>query len=213
MTNHPDSASNKPPESHFGLSGTGSETREFLTKPTADGWERFVKRYARRIRRWCSKRLYRDDEAEDLLQEIWLKLHQSLETFDYRKTSRFRYWLAHVKHSVWADFLNRHHQRNVLASAEDLQTIEPSDGSDVAGLLEILDLVSTAEERVRERVGEIRWNVYRARVHAGKTARETARETALELSLTPATVHNYFSDVRHDVELEIQKLVSDPQNT
>ena len=204
MTDKPFSAADGPSESHPAMSGTGSETREFLAEPTQDGWERFVKRYARRIRRWCAKRLYRDDEAEDLLQEIWLKLHQSLETFDYRKTSRFRNWLSHVKRSVWADFLSKHHQRNVLAKAGELQVVEPSDGSDVAGLLEILDLVGTAEERVRERVGEIRWNVYRARVHGGRSA----RETALEFSLTPATVDNYFSDVRRDVENEIQKLTA-----
>lgn len=206
MTDKPIQASNDHSDSRLGLSGTGSETREFLAEPTQNGWERFVKRYARRIRRWCSKRLYRDDEAEDLLQEIWLKLHQNLETFDYRRTSRFRNWLSHVKHSVWADFLARHHQRNVLARAADLQTVEPGDGPDVAGLLEILDLVSTAEERVRERVGEVRWSVYRARVHGGKSA----RETALELSLSPATVDNYFSDVRRDVEAEVQQLMEGP---
>ena len=206
MTDKPFPASNRPSESHLEMSGTGSETREFLSELTQDGWERFVKRYARRIRRWCAMRLYRDEEAEDLLQEIWLKLHQNLETFDYRKTSRFRNWLSHVKMSVWADFLSRHHQRNVLAKAADLQAVEPGDGSDVASLLEILDLVSTAEDRVRERVGEIRWKVYRARVHGGKSA----RETGLELSLTPATVDNYLSDVRRVVETEIRKLTADP---
>ena len=200
----PLSASDRPPVSRPDMSGTGSETREFLREPTEDGWERFVERYARRIHRWCSKRLFRDDEAEDLLQEIWLKLYQSLETFDYRKTSRFRYWLSHVKQSVWADFLARHHQRNILSRTSDLESVEAKDGSDVAGLLEILDLVSTAEGHVRERVGEIRWNVYRLRIHQGKSA----REAAFELNLTPATVDNYFSAVRAEVEKEIEKMIT-----
>lgn len=204
MNTKPEPSSENHPDDRTGLTGTGHETRDFLSAPTPDGWDRFVRRYARRIRRWCAKRLYRDDEAEDLLQEIWLKLHQNIETFDYRKTSRFRHWLSHVKHSVWADFLSRHHRRNVLSRAGELEPDTSGDDSGVAELLDVMDLVNTAETLARERVSDIRWKVYQTRVHKGKSA----RETAIEMSLTPATVDNYFSDVRREVEAELRRLTS-----
>ncbi|MCY2965069.1 MAG: RNA polymerase sigma factor [Planctomycetota bacterium] len=179
---------------------TGTETRDFLDDPTPAKWEAFVRRYSKRIAGWCGQRLFQDHEAEDLMQEIWIKLYLGLPTFDYRKTSRFRYWLSKVKTSAWATFLGRHHQRNVLAGAFPVEAADRV-APELSELLDDLELVRVAEERVRTRVGEIQWKAYRLRTHHGHSARETAEL----LDLTPATVDTYNSAVRGQVEEELRR--------
>ncbi len=68
------------------------------------GWDEFVERYGRHIYRWCRQWKLQDADAEDVTQDILMKLTQKLRTFAYDPSRSFRGWLKTVAHHAWRDF-------------------------------------------------------------------------------------------------------------
>src|SRR5438270_5617166 len=68
------------------------------------GWDEFVERYGRHIYRWCRQWKLQDADAEDVTQNILVKLNQKLRAFAYDPSRSFRGWLKTVAHHAWRDF-------------------------------------------------------------------------------------------------------------
>ena len=68
------------------------------------GWDEFVERYGRHIYRWCRQWKLQDADAEDVTQDILVKLTQKLRAFAYDPSRSFRGWLKTVAHHAWRDF-------------------------------------------------------------------------------------------------------------
>jgi RNA polymerase sigma-70 factor (ECF subfamily) len=54
------------------------------------GWDQFVVRYGRHIYRWCRQWNLQDADAEDMTQDILVKLMQKLQAFAYDPSRSFR---------------------------------------------------------------------------------------------------------------------------
>src|SRR6266487_1159865 len=67
-------------------------------------WEEFVEHYGRHIYRWCRQWKLQDADAEDVTQDILVKLTQKLRAFTYDPSRSFRGWLKTVAHHAWRDF-------------------------------------------------------------------------------------------------------------
>src|SRR5262245_23509745 len=70
------------------------------------GWDEFVERYGRHIYRWCRRWKLQDADAEDVTQDILVKLTQKLRAFAYDPSRSFRGWLKSVAHHTWRDFVD-----------------------------------------------------------------------------------------------------------
>src|SRR5262245_18672397 len=68
------------------------------------GWAEFIERYGRHIYRWCRRWRLQDADAEDVTQNILVKLTQKLRAFVYDPSRSFRGWLKTVAHHAWRDF-------------------------------------------------------------------------------------------------------------
>jgi RNA polymerase sigma-70 factor (ECF subfamily) len=77
-------------------------------------WERIVRLYWRRVFNVAYKFVGKHDEAEDLTQDIFLKIFKSLDTFDRR--ANFQTWLISVSRNLCID-----HYRSVR---KERQTID-----------------------------------------------------------------------------------------
>src|SRR3954452_19955241 len=77
------------------------------------GWDEFVERYGRHIYRWCRQWNLQDADAEDVTQDILMKLTRKLRDFKYDSARSFRGWLKTVTHHAWKDFVDsrRHSER------------------------------------------------------------------------------------------------------
>ena len=75
------------------------------------GWEEFVERYGRHIYRWCRQWKLQDADAEDVTQDILVKLTQKLRAFAYDPSRSFRGWLKTVAHHACKDFNDSRHAR------------------------------------------------------------------------------------------------------
>src|SRR5262245_24978589 len=91
-------------------------------------WDVFVERYGRHIYRWCRQWQLQDADAEDVTQDILVKLARKLRDFAYDPSRSFRGWLKTLAHHAWRDFVDS--PRRARAAAGDnqarvlLQTLE-----------------------------------------------------------------------------------------
>src|SRR3954454_20954889 len=84
------------------------------------GWDEFVECYGRHIYRWCRQWKLQDADAEDVTQDILLKLIQKLRAFTYDPSRSFRGWLKTVTHHAWRDFADsRCHARRAAGISQD----------------------------------------------------------------------------------------------
>jgi RNA polymerase sigma-70 factor (ECF subfamily) len=68
-------------------------------------WELIVRQYRRKVFNTAYKFVGRHEQAEDLTQEIFLKLFKSLDTFDRR--ANFQTWLISVSRNLCIDYYRR----------------------------------------------------------------------------------------------------------
>src|SRR5512138_2798069 len=76
-------------------------------------WEAVVRQYWRKVFNVAYKFVGRHDEAEDLAQDIFLKVFKSLDTFDSR--ANFQTWLISVSRNLCID-----HYRSVRKERETI---------------------------------------------------------------------------------------------
>src|SRR5665213_1081530 len=76
-------------------------------------WEAIVRQYRRKVFNVAYKFVGRHDEAEDLTQDIFLKIFKSLNTFDSR--ANFQTWLISVSRNLCID-----HYRSVRKERETI---------------------------------------------------------------------------------------------
>src|SRR5690242_6038424 len=112
-------------------------------------WEQIVKQYWRKVFNVAYKFVGKHDEAEDLTQDIFLKIFKSLDTFDRR--ANFQTWLISVSRNLCID-----HYRSVRKEREtidrDVDTGELAPASPEPGpvaALEQRDRVSLLREAMK----------------------------------------------------------------
>src|SRR5437016_12900521 len=86
------------------------------------GWDEFVAQYGRHIYRWCRQWKLQDADAEDVTQDILVKLTRKLRAFAYDPSRSFRSWLKTVAHHAWRNF--EESRRRARAAAGDSQARE-----------------------------------------------------------------------------------------
>src|SRR5262249_60244840 len=70
-------------------------------------WDEFVEHYGRHIYRWCRHWKLQGADAEDVTQDILVKLAQKLRAFAYDPAPRFRGWLQTGPHQARPGFRGR----------------------------------------------------------------------------------------------------------
>jgi RNA polymerase sigma-70 factor (ECF subfamily) len=101
-------------------------------------WEILLRAYTRKLYNLCYRFTGRTDEAEDLTQEIFVKVYQTLRTFDAAQGA-FPTWLNRVARNHLVDHYRRTRKDRVTSSLEDeLETLEekPSVGAEAVGQVE-----------------------------------------------------------------------------
>jgi len=106
----------------------GDSGTEALAARAAHGdreaFEQLVHRFQRRIYAFAYRYVRDANEAEDLVQEVFLRLYRKLGRFDPRRP--FEPWLWRVAANVCANYLDKHRPRPAaLEGDSDLGTASP----------------------------------------------------------------------------------------
>jgi RNA polymerase sigma-70 factor (ECF subfamily) len=101
---------------------TEAELIAAVLKGDATSFEPLVQKFSPRIFATARRYARRESEVEDIVQEVWLKAYQKLNTF--RGEAPFEHWLMRLAVRTCYDFL-RGHQRNRETAFSELS--EPED--------------------------------------------------------------------------------------
>lgn len=172
------------------------------------GWEEFVERYGRHIYRWCRQWRLQDADAEDVTQNVLVKLTQALREFTYDPSRSFRGWLKTIAHHAWRDFEDSRSRRAQPVGGdgqvqERLLALEARE--DLAQRLEVafdLELLETAKVRVRLRVAPHTWEAFQLIALEGLPAAEVAAKVRLQVAM----VYVAKCKVQKMIQEEIGKL-------
>src|SRR5262245_45216398 len=164
-----------PPSTHLSLFAA------MLGGPGRDrAWQTFLARYEPLVRAWCARHGLRGADADDLTQDIAVKLFRRLPTYDPGR-GRFRDWLAALVRNAALDLLRSRRRRpgdqgagggGPLAGLEDHAAPDELAASLEGGIgREVARLVEEVRRRARDS-----WPAFVGHALEGRPAAEVARE-------------------------------------
>jgi RNA polymerase sigma-70 factor, ECF subfamily len=164
-------------------------------------WESIVRMYRRKVFNVAYKFVGRHDQAEDLTQDVFLKLYKSLDTFDRR--ANFQTWLISVSRNLCID-----HYRAVRKERETInRDVDPADFAPVSP-----DPRADTQLEQRDRVQLLRQALdklaptLRTAVMLRDIQELTYQEIADKLHLPEGTVKSRINRGRTELARQIQKL-------
>jgi RNA polymerase sigma-70 factor (ECF subfamily) len=170
-------------------------------------WSEFVDRYGRKIYGWCRQWGLQESDAEDVTQDVLLRLASKMRGFAYDPSGSFRGWLRTLTHHAWSDFLsNRERPGRGGDDRHVTQALEQIEARD--DLTRRLDeeftraLFEEASARVRLRVQQHTWEAFRLTAVEGKSGAEVAALLGMQV----ATVFVARSKVQKMLQDEVRKL-------
>jgi RNA polymerase sigma-70 factor, ECF subfamily len=113
----------------------------------AGAWEEIVQRYQRRIYNICYRFAGSADDAQDLTQEVFIKMYRTLSTYDAERGG-FMTWMTTITRNLLVDHFRKTKQDRMTDSLD----AAPSEHEDALPLSErIEDKGAPPDARVRNR--------------------------------------------------------------
>ena len=113
----------------------------------AGAWEEIVQRYSRRIYNICYRFAGSADDAQDLTQEVFIKMYRTLKTYDVERGALMT-WVTTITRNLLVDHFRKTRQDRITDSLD----AETSQHEDAASLSErIPDKTQPPDSRVQSR--------------------------------------------------------------
>jgi RNA polymerase sigma-70 factor (ECF subfamily) len=172
-------------------------------------WEEIVQRYNRRIYNICYRFAGSSDDAQDLTQEVFIKVYRTLSSYDSDK-SAFMTWVTTVTRNLLVDHFRKTKQDRLTDSLDNTA----SEYEDAQPLSEqIPDQSASPDATVQSR--ETRDTVHRALQKLSPELREAVilrdlqdmdyREIALALKVPEGTVKSRINRGRAELARLLQR--------
>jgi len=164
-------------------------------------WETIVRTYCRKVFNVAYRFVGTYEEAEDLTQEIFLKVFRSLKTFDQR--ANFQTWLISVSRNYCIDrYRSGRRDREIFArevNAADIQAEAP--GPSPHARVELQDRVALLREALRGLSPPLRTAVLLRDIHE-----LSYQEIASQLGVAEGTVKSRINRGRAELAKQIEAL-------
>lgn len=176
--------------------------------PTSqEAWGEFVEHYGGRIFDWCQNWKMQEADAQDVTQNVLLKLADKLRNFQYDPSRSFRAWLKTLTHHAWSDFLEArkrpglgsgdshvgHLLDNVVAREDLMRRLEEEFDR---------ELLEEAIARTRVRIAPQTWEAFRLTALDGLAG----AEAAVRIPMSVAQVFIAKRRVQKMIQQELLKL-------
>ncbi len=136
--------------------------QKFPADPEA--WDEFVERYRPMIHAWCLKWQLQDSDADDVVQEVLIKLVAAIRKFQYDPARSFRAWLKTVTQHALSDFVaSRRKDPNQTAAPIEMIAESVEAKTDLEQRLEDAfeaEILELAMHRVKKRVKAATWDAF-----------------------------------------------------
>lgn len=170
-------------------------------------WTRFVERYGPVILGWCRKLNLQKIDAEDVTQNVLVKLLAAFKTFEYNADRRFRGFLQTITRHACLDYVSSPQFRDRARGGSEVQAalsqLETQD--DLAERLSRefdKELMDQAFRLVQQRVEPHNWQAFYLR-HVEEIA---GAEVAKRLTMKRAVVYAVAKRVQKMIADEVARL-------
>ena len=176
------------------------------TPADQSAWGQFVARYGGKIYGWCRHWELQGADAEDVTQEVLLKLSSKMQDFRYDRSGSFRAWLKTLTHHAWQDFVTSRRRAGEAdggsAIRDVLQTVEAREDL-LARLGEEFDreLLDAATARVRQRVQPHTWDAFRLVALEGHSGAEAAARLGMKVAAVFVAKGRVQKMLREEIDL------------
>jgi RNA polymerase sigma-70 factor (ECF subfamily) len=166
-------------------------------------WDQIVRQHWRKVFNLAYKFVGRHDEAEDLTQDIFLKIFKALHTFDRR--ANFQTWLISISRNLCIDhYRSVRKERETMARDVDAsQLAPPSRERSPYGELEQIDL----RQRIKQALAELPPTLREA-VVLRDLQEFSYQEIADKLHLPEGTVKSRINRGRLELARQMRRLQS-----
>jgi RNA polymerase sigma-70 factor (ECF subfamily) len=152
------------------------------TPDDAAAWEAFVRRYGPKIYEWCRGWRLQEADAEDVTQNVLMRLAQKLRTFSYDASRSFRGWLRTLTQHALSDFLEAQKRLAPAGGAlvEILGAVEARE--DMLQRIEAefdREILEAATVQVRLRVEPHTWEAFRLTAIEGMSGQAAAQQLGI----------------------------------
>jgi RNA polymerase sigma-70 factor, ECF subfamily len=167
-------------------------------------WETIVRHYWRKVFNVAYKFVGKHDEAEDLTQEIFLKIFKSLDTFDRR--ANFQTWLISVSRNLCIDhYRSVRKERETIDRDVDANELTPiSKEVGAVALLEQQDRVALLRQALAELPDALKTAVLMRDIQE-----MSYQEIARKLRLPEGTVKSRINRGRTELARQVMKLTGE----
>lgn len=176
-----------------------------------EAWSDFVQIYRPVIYRMARRRGMQDADAQDLAQEVLVRISKAIDRWQPREGVRFRHWLRKVASNA------------IVTAVTKSQPLGIVDGAEADHILADTPEVSTAkselhDECFRERylraativkvdVSPVTWAAFELTVVQGNSCEEAAKTLGKSLG----TIYAARSRILKRLQIEVQRLEGDTQ--
>lgn len=168
-------------------------------------WAEFVRLYGPVIRTWLVHWGLQEADAQDVIQNVLLRLTAKLPRFEYDPARSFRGWLKTLTHHAWHDFVTeagyRHRGTGDSAALEQLHSIAARE--DLAARIEATfdrELLDVALMRARDRVAETTWEAFRLAALEGVAPQQVADRLGVRVSQVYLSRHRVQKLVQEELK-------------
>ena len=168
-------------------------------------WSDFVARYGPKILQWCRRWRLQEADAQDVTQDVLLKLHGLMARFSYDASRSFRAWLKTLAHHAWRDLVAERRRAGIGTGDTQMAALldDLAAGEDLAGDLPEefrRELLEQAMARVKARVPSQTWDAFRLPALEGPSGAE-----AVQFQMRTAQVYLARSKVKNRIQEEVRR--------
>jgi len=171
----------------------------------AAAWSEFVEQYRPMIRAWCLKWGSQNSDADDVAQDVLVRLLKAMTRFQYDPTRSFRAWLKAVTHNARNDLVSA----RPAGSAETTSCLDSLvDSSDALADLEERmedafnrELLDLAMRRIEQRVKPTTWQAFKLTALENRPGAEVAAELGLAIALVFVARHRVQKMLEEEVRI------------
>jgi RNA polymerase sigma-70 factor (ECF subfamily) len=196
-----------PPVSNEGGSqtSTGLLQRAMLREQAA--WDKVVHLYGPLVYRWCRRWGLQPKDAENVGQEVFLRVFQGLPNFRQQAGGGFRAWLHRISRNCYVDHVRGQHQSPAagrggsdgLAHMQEIpaEPLEEED-SDATRRQDEALLYQQAVRLIREEFSERDWNIFMQLVTENRAATEVAEAFGVTSNIVYLTKSRILKRLREE---------------
>jgi RNA polymerase sigma-70 factor (ECF subfamily) len=165
-------------------------------------WAIFVQRYQPRIRRWCVDWGLQDTDADDVAQDVLVKLFAALRKFRYDPAQSFRAWLKTVTQHAWSDFIAARRRRPGQTSRIDTIVDSTEAQSDLERQLDDAfdrELLEVAMHRIKTRVKPATWEAFHLTAFEGLSGADAAQRLQMPVGHVFVAKHRIQKMLQEEV--------------